>query len=211
MVNLWDIRRQYTQGCLDETTAADHPFTQFHAWFEEYRATKPIEPNIMTLATTDSRGQPWARIVLLKSYDENGLVFYTNYGSHKGQQLGDDGKACLHFFWMMMERQIQIHGAVEKLSRAESEQYFHSRPRQSQLGAWASAQSQPVANRADLEANFAAVSERFNEQVPLPEFWGGYLVRPTRFEFWQGGANRLHDRVEYSLQNGIWQKQRLNP
>lgn len=213
MANLWDIRTAYTQGHLDEAQVAKHPLTQFHAWFEEYRASNQQDPNIMTLATVDASGQPWARTVLLKSYDERGFVFYTNYGSHKGQQLEKTPQACLHFLWLNQERQIQIHGQVEKISREESAAYFHSRPQQSQLGAWASKQSQPLANRAQLDQQFAEVEQRFADtQIPLPEFWGGFLVKPTRIEFWQGGANRLHDRVEYCLDNNAqWQIQRLNP
>jgi len=212
MVNMWDIRTQYTQGRLDETTAANHPLTQFHAWMEEYRASEPPEPNIMTLSSVDEQGQPWTRIVLLKSYDEKGLVFYTNYQSNKGQHLIQTGKACLHFFWMSMERQIQIHGRVEKVSREESAAYFHSRPRESQLGAWASLQSQPLTSRAALEEQFAEAQSRFfDKEIPLPDTWGGFRILPTRVEFWQGGANRLHDRVEYSIVDGEWQKQRLNP
>ncbi|GGY42523.1 pyridoxine/pyridoxamine 5'-phosphate oxidase [Bacterioplanes sanyensis] len=212
MVDLWDVRREYTQGRLDEATAAADPLTQFHAWFEDYRASDPLEPNIMTVATVDAQGQPWQRVLLLKAYDPQGFVFFTNYDSHKGQHLGDDGLACLHFFWLEKERQVQIQGRVEKLPRSDSEQYFHSRPRDSQLGAWASQQSRPIADRAALEQSFEAVRERFEgQQVPLPDYWGGYRVRPQRMEFWQGGAHRLHDRLEY-VQNGEqWVKQRLNP
>lgn len=212
MVNMWDIRTQYTQGRLDETTSASHPLTQFHAWMEEYRASEPPEPNIMSLSTVDEHNQPWTRIVLLKSYDEAGLVFYTNHLSNKGQHLIQAGKACLHFFWMSMERQIQIHGTVEKVSREESEAYFHSRPRESQLGAWASMQSRPLADRATLEKQFAEVKARFTQKdIPLPDSWGGFRIVPQRVEFWQGGAYRLHDRVEYSKVEGEWRKQRLNP
>lgn len=212
MVNLWDVRRSYTQGHLDESKVAAHPLTQFHAWFEEYRATGPLEANIMTLATVDAQGQPWQRVVLLKAYDEEGFLFFTNYRSYKGQHLGDEGLASLHFFWINMERQVQVQGQVEKLSREESQAYFHSRPRDSQLGAWASAQSQPLKDRATLEAQFAQAQARFAQgEVPLPDFWGGYRVKPKRMEFWQGGANRLHDRVEYRLEQGAWQIGRLNP
>lgn len=212
MVNLWDVRRQYTQGHLDESKVAEHPLTQFHAWFEEYKATQPLESNIMVLATVDANNQPWQRVVLLKSYDEQGLVFFTNYDSFKGQHLHANPKASLHFFWINMERQVQVQGEVEKLSREESAAYFHSRPHSSQLGAWASKQSQPLANRAQLEQQFAQVSAQYQDgEVPLPEFWGGFRVKPTRIEFWQGGANRLHDRVEYRLQQNSWKIQRLNP
>lgn len=213
MANLWDIRTAYTQAHLDEKHVAPHPFTQFHAWFEEHRATGQQDPNITTLATVDASGQPWARTVLLKSYDERGFIFYTNYSSHKGQQLITSQRACLHFLWLNQERQIQIHGEVEKISREESAAYFHSRPQQSQLGAWASKQSQPLASRDQLDQQFIDVQQRYADQeIPLPDFWGGFLVKPTRIEFWQGGANRLHDRVEYRLaDDGQWQIQRLNP
>ena len=212
MINMWDIRTQYTQGRLDENTAAEHPLTQFHAWMEEYRASEPPEPNIMTVSTVDEVGQPWTRTVLLKSYDERGLVFYTNYTIHKGQHLLNSKKACLHFFCISMDRQIQVHGQVEKFSREESEAYFHSRPRESQLGAWASLQSQPLANRETLEKQFADVKAKYEgQEVPLPDTWGGFRVVPTRIEFWQGGAYRLHDRLEYTIVDGQWQKQRLNP
>lgn len=213
MINLGDIRRQYTKGQLDEKQVASEPMDQFHGWFEEYRATDPLEPTIMTVATVDAHNQPWQRVVLLKAYDSQGLVFFTNYESNKGQHLGANPNASAHFFWINMERQIQVQGRVEKLSRAEAEAYFHSRPRESQLGAWASAQSRPLPSRAELEAKFNEVSERYQGQdVPLPEYWGGYRLCPNRMEFWQGGANRLHDRVEYTLSSEKkWQVSRLNP
>jgi len=212
MVNLGDIRRQYTQGRLDEQTAAADPMTQFHAWFEQYRGTDPLEPTIMTVASVDAAGQPWQRILLLKAYDENGFVFFTNYDSNKGQHFAANAHASLHFFWINLERQVQVQGMVEKISRAEAEAYFHSRPRESQLGAWASAQSRPLADRATLEAQFAEVSKQYEGQdVPLPDYWGGYRLKPARMEFWQGGEHRLHDRLEYSLADREWKKQRLNP
>lgn len=213
MVNLGDIRRQYTQGRLDESTAAADPCTQFHAWFEDYRTTNPPEPTIMTLASVDANQQPWQRVVLLKAYDGDGFIFFTNYDSNKGQHFAQNPKASLHFFWINMERQVQIQGSLEKISRDESAEYFHSRPRQSQLGAWASEQSRPLENRAQLEQRYAMVCEQYDQQeIPLPDYWGGYRLRPTRVEFWQGGEHRLHDRVEYRLQEDQrWQKQRLNP
>lgn len=212
MVNLGDIRRQYTQGRLDEQTAAADPMTQFHAWFEQYRGTNPLEPTIMTVASVDAAGQPWQRILLLKAYDENGFVFFTNYDSNKGLHFAANAHASLHFFWINLERQVQVQGLVEKISRAEAEAYFHSRPRESQLGAWASAQSRPLADRVTLEAKFAEVSEQYaGQDVPLPDYWGGYRLKPARMEFWQGGEHRLHDRLEYSMAAGEWKKQRLNP
>ena len=166
----------------------------------------------MTVASVDAAGQPWQRILLLKAYDENGFVFFTNYDSNKGQHFAANAHASLHFFWINLERQVQVQGMVEKISRAEAEAYFHSRPRESQLGAWASAQSRPLADRATLEAQFAEVSKQYEGQdVPLPDYWGGYRLKPARMEFWQGGEHRLHDRLEYSLADREWKKQRLNP
>ncbi|MAD46844.1 MAG: pyridoxamine 5'-phosphate oxidase [Oceanospirillaceae bacterium] len=213
MVNLGDIRRQYTQGRLDEETAAADPMTQFHAWFEQYRETDPLEPTIMTVASVDAQGMPWQRVLLLKAYDGDGFVFFTNYDSNKGQHFAANAQASLHFFWMNLERQVEVQGKIEKISREETEAYFHSRPRESQLGAWASAQSRPLDNRAQLEEAFASVSAEYaGNEVPVPDHWGGFRLTPQRMEFWQGGEHRLHDRVEYQpLGNGRWKKQRLNP
>ena len=213
MINLGEIRKEYTQGRLDESKVADNPVTQFHAWFEQYRATGPDEPTIMTLGSVDADGMPWQRILLLKGYDEQGFVFFTNYESNKGCQLNESGKASMHFFWIGMERQVQIQGRVEKVSRDVSEAYFHSRPHESQLGALASQQSRPLAARDELEGRYMRLLEEYQgKEVPLPDYWGGYRLVPERVEFWQGGEHRLHDRVEYRLQqDGGWQIQRLNP
>lgn len=212
MIDLGDIRKEYTQGRLDENKVADNPLLQFHAWFEQYRATTPVEPTVMTVASVDASGMPWQRILLLKAYDESGFVFFTNYESNKGQQLAANPKACLHFFWMPLERQVQIQGRIEKIGRDEAAQYFHSRPRESQLGAWASRQSRPLASRAELETRFAQLCVEYEgREIPLPDYWGGYRLVPERVEFWQGGEHRLHDRVEYSRCGDGWSIQRLNP
>ncbi|WP_221798067.1 pyridoxamine 5'-phosphate oxidase [Oceanobacter mangrovi] len=212
MVDLGDIRKEYTQGRLDETKVAPDPLTQFHAWFEQYRSTRPEEPTVMTVASVDDSGQPWQRILLLKSYNENGFVFFTNYESNKGQHFAANAKASLHFFWIAMERQVQIQGRVEKIDREQAAAYFHSRPRESQLGAWASSQSRPLANRSELETRFAQLNVQYEgQEVPLPDYWGGYLLVPERVEFWQGGEHRLHDRVEYQRAGSEWKIQRLNP
>lgn len=212
MVDIADIRKEYTQGSLDEKTCADDPFVQFQAWFEHYRSTNPDEPTIMTMASVDQDGQPWQRVLLLKGFDENGFVFFTNYESHKGLQLAANAKASLHFFWIGQERQIQVQGEVEKISREEAAAYFHSRPRESQLGAWTSDQSRPLADRNTLEKKFSDVCEQYEgKEIPLPDYWGGYRVKPSRMEFWQGGAHRLHDRVEFISSDDGWSKQRLNP
>ncbi len=212
MIDLQDIRKEYTQGRLDEARVASHPVTQFHAWFEDYRATGPEEPTIMTVASVDEVGQPWQRILLLKQYDERGFVFFTSYDSNKGQHFAANAKASMHFFWIGQERQVQIQGRIEKISREETTEYFHSRPRGSQLGALASQQSRPVANRTVLEQEFEAVKQRLEgQEVPVPDHWGGYRLMPQRMEFWQGGAHRLHDRVEFRRQGDEWVIQRLNP
>ncbi|MCY0964626.1 pyridoxamine 5'-phosphate oxidase [Parathalassolituus penaei] len=213
MVDLSDIRKEYTQGRLDENKVAEHPVVQFNAWFEQYRGTSPIEPTVMTVASIDADGMPWQRILLLKAFDEHGFVFFTNYESNKGQQLDHNPNASIHFFWMTMERQVQIQGRVEKVSREEAERYFHSRPRESQLGAWASQQSRPLASRSELETRFARLNVEYQDrEVPLPDYWGGFRLVPSRIEFWQGGEHRLHDRVEYRRQaDGSWKIQRLNP
>lgn len=166
----------------------------------------------MTLATADQEGNPDARIVLLKSFDDSGFVFYTNYQSRKGKELAEIPRACLLFYWSSLWRQVRIEGAVEKTSDAESDAYFQSRPVGSKLGAWASNQSEVVASREILEARFAELQQRFGDNVPRPEHWGGYRVRPTAIEFWQGQENRLHDRLRYRLRgDGSWTIERLGP
>ena len=166
----------------------------------------------MTLATSDTDGQPTARIVLLKSFDDQGFVFYTNYQSRKGLELGENPKACLLFYWSPLWRQVRIEGEIEKVSAAESDQYFHSRPLGSKIGAWASDQSSAIESRAVLEQRFEEFGFKFGDDVPRPPHWGGYRVKPKVIEFWQGQENRLHDRLRYSLQaNGSWLIERLAP
>lgn len=166
----------------------------------------------MTLATTSGEGRPCARIVLLKSFDDQGFVFYTNYNSRKGKELAENPRACLLFYWSPLWRQVRIEGVVEKVSEAESDEYFHSRPLGSKLGAWASDQSQPVQNRAELEECFDEFSAKFGDSVPRPPHWGGYRVKPQVIEFWQGRENRLHDRLRYTRQSDdSWIIERLAP
>lgn len=211
-MDLSNLRAEYTQGRLDEKKVADSPFLQFAAWFKAYQATKPPEANIMTMASTDQYGMPWQRVLLLKSFSEEGFVFFTNYESEKGQHLAANPQASLHFLWLIQERQVHIQGEVQKLSSQESQAYFSSRPEASKLGAWASNQSQPIENRAALEAQYESAKTKFeNKDIPMPQYWGGYVLKPTRFEFWQGGAGRLHDRVEYLHNNESWSIQRLSP
>jgi pyridoxamine 5'-phosphate oxidase len=209
-----DLRQNYTLAGLTETDLDSNPIQQFALWFDQALAADLIEPNAMTLATATAEGKPTARIVLLKGFNEQGFVFYTNYGSQKGQQLIANPYAALVFLWDKLERQIRIEGQVEKLSADESLAYFHSRPKASQLGAWTSAQSQVIPNREVLEQKLVSLQEQYSGDatIPLPEHWGGFRVIPNRIEFWQGRPSRLHDRLVYDLQmDGNWSISRLSP
>ncbi|HKM38521.1 MAG TPA: pyridoxamine 5'-phosphate oxidase [Thiopseudomonas sp.] len=213
---LADMRRNYTRDGLLEEHAPMDPFALFEQWFSDAVATEqpPVEPNSMVLATVDSTGQPHCRVLLLKGLDPRGFVFYSNYNSAKGQQLNQQPAAAMTFFWPALERQIRIEGTVEQVSAAESDAYFNMRPLGSRLGAWASEQSQPIASRDVLEATLAELEQRYadNSQPPRPEHWGGYRILPQRIEFWQGRTCRLHDRLNYQLQdNGSWIRERLAP
>ena len=191
-----------------------NPIRQFRTWFDEVRAQGVSEQDAisMTLATAGKDEQPSARVVLLKSFDDRGFVFFTNYQSHKGKELAENPRSCLLFYWSRLWRQVRIDGAIEKVTPAESEEYFQSRPLGSKLGAWASNQSEVIASRETLETRFAELQKRFGEDVPRPEHWGGYRLRPNSIEFWQGRDNRLHDRLRYRLrENGAWLIERLGP
>ena len=209
-----DLRQNYTLAGLSEADLDSNPIQQFNLWFEQALAADLIEPNAMTLATATADGKPSARIVLLKGVSERGFVFYTNYDSQKGRQLIANPYAALVFHWDKLERQIRIEGKVEKLSSAESLEYFHSRPKASQLGAWTSNQSQVIANREVLEQKLASLQAQYSDEdtIPLPEHWGGFRVVPNRLEFWQGRPSRLHDRLLYDLEaDGSWSISRLAP
>ena len=209
------LRREYCARGLREQDAALSPVAQFGAWFEEALAAEVDEPNAMVLATGGDGGAPAARVLLLKEFDEEGFVFFTNYRSRKGREMAANPRVCMLFFWGPLERQVRIEGTVERTSRAESEAYFQSRPRGSRVGAWASEQSAEIGSRAVLESAAAEVAARFGDgEIPTPPHWGGYRLRPERIEFWQGGADRLHDRLEYTRDETAesgWRLRRLAP
>jgi pyridoxamine 5'-phosphate oxidase len=211
-MSIADIRTEYRRHALSEADVADDPFTQFGAWFNEALAAEVVEPNAMCLATATPDAYPSARIVLLKGFDSRGFVFYTDYRSRKGRELADNPSAGLCFFWAELERQVRINGAVQRVSRAESDEYFQSRPLPSRIGAWSSSQSSVLASRDVLEAQIAENTARFADgPVPLPEHWGGYRVVPEELEFWQGRESRLHDRIQFTRSAGVWVKRRLSP
>ena len=212
MTTLAELRREYASRALNERDADADAIDQFTIWFNEALAAQLLDTNAMTLATATPAGEPAARTVLLKGFDRDGFVFFTNYDSAKGAELGANPRACLHFFWAELERQVRINGAVTKTSAAESESYFQSRPFESRIGAWASPQSRPVADRAQLERGYARALEQYPTDVPRPAHWGGYRVTPDRIEFWQGRPSRLHDRLLYTRQaDGSWSRSRLAP
>lgn len=211
--SLSDLRREYNRRGLMEHEADPDPLRQFQVWFDEALQAGVLEPNAMSLATVDDSGQPWSRVVLLKALDQGRFTFFTNYQSRKGLHLARNPRAALNFLWLELERQICITGQVEKLSEEESQAYFASRPRGSQLGALASDQSRPVVTREDLEAKLRQLEKLHRDgPVPKPETWGGYALAPATIEFWQGRPNRLHDRLFYErASDGTWSIQRLSP
>jgi pyridoxamine 5'-phosphate oxidase len=197
---------------LDETDADPNPFTQFEKWFKQAEAAVPVLPNAMTLATAGTGGVPSARVVLLKDFDERGFVFYTNYQSPKGKDLDQNAVASLCFYWPELGRQVRITGTVSRTSREESEAYFHTRPVDSQLGAWASNQSEVISSRDVLEARMDELVRKYEgSQIPLPPYWGGYRVAPSVIEFWQSRQSRLHDRLRYTRHGREWVIERLAP
>jgi pyridoxamine 5'-phosphate oxidase len=208
-----DIRKDYKLQTLSEKGILKDPYAQFNKWWQEVLNSGIDEPNAMTLATAAADGMPDARIVLLKGFDEKGFAFYTNYNSIKGQQLLENPRAALVFFWKELERQVRISGLVSLAPANMSDDYFNSRPEGSRIGAWASPQSEPIDNREWLEANEQRIKELWTgNMIPRPGHWGGYVVKPVKMEFWQGRPSRLHDRIQYSLQNtGAWKIERLAP
>lgn len=207
------MREQYDDGGLDETDAGDDPQALFSRWFDDWVATDPFDANAVILSTVDRSGWPSARAVLLKDFDDRGLVFYTNYLSDKARHLDDSGRASLTFLWEPLLRQVRIAGVVTRVSAEESDVYFASRPRGSQIGAWASQQSSVIAGREVLEEAVAKFEARFPDEVSRPPHWGGYLLRPSTVEFWHGRISRLHDRIRFRRDTGSdrWTRERLSP
>ncbi len=207
------LRKNYQTIMLEKKRAIKNPFSQFQVWFEEARGAKFVEPNAMNLATADKYGTISSRMVLLKAFDETGFVFFTNYASNKAQDLDSTKVAALNFWWDKMYRQVRIQGRVEKISASESEEYFHSRPRGSQIGAHASRQSSVIESYDVIEKEYHRLEQEFGDQeAPYPNFWGGYIIVPELFEFWQGRPNRLHDRLRYAkTDSGEWKIDRLSP
>ena len=211
MLNLNEMRQDYLNAALSESDIDANPLTQFARWFDEAQAAQVPEPNAMTLATVNEQGQPSARTVLIKEARTDGFVWFTNYDSRKGHDLEVNPKAALLFFWQALERQVRVEGVVERISDADSDAYYHSRPVNSRLGAWSSPQSEVIESRSVLEARLADFKAQFGDEPPRPPNWGGYILKPTYFEFWQGRASRLHDRIAYCLENGAWRVVRLAP
>jgi len=207
-----DLRRDYRQQALLETEVNPNPILQFQSWFEQALQAELPEPNAMTLATVSTAGQPSARMALLKGFDPRGFVFYTNYLSRKGQDLAQTPAAALVFWWAELERQVRIEGEVAKVTDLETEAYFESRPRGSQLGAWTSDQSQVISDRNVLDQHLKTLEQKYqNQPIPRPPHWGGYRVNPHLIEFWQGRTSRLHDRLCYRYTNQQWTLERLSP
>ena len=211
-MSLEDNRREYNYGRLSRESLRDDPFDQFTLWMNQAIEAGVQDPTAMSVATVSAEGKPWQRMVLLKGFDAQGFVFYTNLGSRKAQEIEANAQVSLHFPWLQLDRQVIVGGRAELLSTVEVMKYFLSRPKDSQLAAWASKQSRPINSRQALETRFAQIKQKFAKgEIPLPDFWGGYLVVPEEIEFWQGGENRLHDRFCFTCDNDGWTIARLSP
>jgi len=212
-MDLQAIRREFVRGALGQEDLTDEPLAFFDRWLQDAIDMGVPDANAMTVASVGKDGQPSQRIVLLKSFDEKGFIFFTNYESRKAREISCNARVSLHFPWHSIERQVEVSGVAERISVAESQKYFSSRPRESQLAAWASAQSRPLRSKDVLLKQWESIGRKYAQgDIPLPEFWGGYRVRPLQIEFWQGGEHRLHDRFEFTLQAGeSWKVERLAP
>jgi pyridoxamine 5'-phosphate oxidase len=208
---LRDIRKQYLFSTLDENNVLPNPFDQFEAWLQDAIDSDQLEPTAMVLSTVDEHSQPHSRVVLLKELTLESFIFYTNYEGHKAQQMAWNNQVSLVFFWSTLERKVRVEGSVEKISEVLSTSYFKSRPVDSQLGAWASPQSQLIRSKDFLEQQFQYYQQKFGDKIPKPPHWGGYAVKPTSIEFWQGRPNRLHDRLLFTKEVGEWKISRLAP
>ena len=208
---LRDIRKQYQYAALTEEHASQNPFSQFDNWLSAAVNSEEAEPTAMVLSTVDADMQPHSRVVLLKEFTENGFVFFTNYEGNKSKEIASNAKVSLLFFWQGQERQVRITGVAEKIDTAASDDYFYSRPVESRIGAWASPQSQPIEKYDILAQRFDTFKKQFGENIPRPPHWGGFVVKPDTFEFWQGRPSRLHDRLFYTQQNNEWKMERLAP
>jgi pyridoxamine 5'-phosphate oxidase len=206
------LRHDFSKQSLNENDVDKNPILQFEKWFKEAVEAKVNEPNAMTVCTATKDGKPSARILLIRNFDENGFVFYTNYNSRKGLEIEENPYCSILFFWPELERQVRIEGVLQKQNKEESDIYFQTRPRTSKLGAWSSPQSKVIESRNVLDEAYQKNSEKFpGDNVPRPEFWGGYLLKPNSIEFWQGRPSRLHDRIVYKKQNAEWEIMRLAP
>ena len=211
-MSLEENRREYDYGKLSRESLLDNPFDQFTLWMNQAIEAKVQDPTAMSVATVNSQGKPWQRMVLLKGFNEQGFVFYTNLGSRKAKEIENNAQVSLHFPWLQVDRQVIVGGRAERLSTAEVIKYFVSRPRDSQLAAWASKQSSHIHSRQALETQFAQIKQKFAKgEIPLPDFWGGYRVVPEEIEFWQGGESRLHDRFCFKRDDDEWSIARLSP
>ncbi len=208
---LRDIRKQYQYAALTEEHASQNPFSQFDNWLSAAVNSEEAEPTAMVLSTVDADMQPHSRVVLLKEFTENGFVFFTNYEGNKSKEIASNAKVALLFFWQGQERQVRITGVAEKIDAAASDDYFYSRPVESRIGAWASPQSQPIETYDIIAQRFDAFKKQFGENIPRPPHWGGFVVKPDTFEFWQGRPSRLHDRLFYTHKNNEWEMERLAP
>ena len=211
-MSLEENRREYDYGKLSRESLLDNPFDQFTLWMNQAIEAKVQDPTAMSVATVNSQGKPWQRMVLLKGFNEQGFVFYTNLGSRKAKEIENNAQVSLHFPWLQLDRQVIVGGRAERLSTREVIKYFVSRPRDSQLAAWASKQSSHIHSRQALETQFAQIKQKFAKgEIPLPDFWGGYRVVPEEIEFWQGGESRLHDRFCFKRDDDEWNIARLSP